>query len=114
MNPEFLKAKASWKPRDNIKANMDATKSLVPRMEVDKWWEREERPVYVYSGQKMQYTEWQKELIRERAQKDPDNHYTYSLSYLSGSLCPVNAEQLAEDAERARKAKFITPGGFKY
>merc|ERR1719324_2046934 len=85
-NPEFLKAKAAYKPRDNVQANIAATKPLHPPLKVEKWWETETRPVYVYSGQRLQYTEMQKEQIRERAQKDPENHYTYSQTYLTGSL----------------------------
>jgi len=113
-NPDFIKAKAGYKAPDNIKVNIANVTPLEPPLRMEKWWETETRPVYVYSGQKLQYTEWQKEQIRERAIKDTKNHYTYSQQYISGSLCPVNAEQLEEDQERERRSKFITEKGFVY
>ena len=61
----------------------------------------------ITTGQRLQYTEWQKEQIRERAQADPENHYTYSQTFLSGSLCPVNAEELEQTAEREKRTVII-------
>jgi len=113
-NPEFAKAKALWKAPDHIHKNIKAVEPLEPPLKAEKWWETETRPVFVYSGQRLQYTEWQKEQIRARASMDPENHYTYSQMYLSGSLCPVNEERLKEDADRLCKSKFITENGFVY
>lgn len=107
-NPEYLAARAKWTTKDCIAANIAAVTPAHPPMRMEKWWETETRPVFVYSGQKLQYTEWQKEQIRERAVLDPKNHYTYSQQYLSGSLCPVNAEQLEESTSHGPSLP-ITP-----
>jgi len=113
-NPTFLKAKARWKAPNHITQNIDKMKPLEPPLKGDKWWENETRPVFVYSGQRLQYTEWQKEQIRESAKADPDNHYTYSQQFLSGSLCPVNEDYVQQQNEAAHRAKFMSEEGFIY
>lgn len=49
-----------------------------------------------------------------RASKDKANHYTYSLTYLTGSLCPVNEAEIAEEEARISKSLCMTEKGFVY
>ena len=70
--------------------------------------------VYVYSGQKFQYTEMQKELLRKKLSEDHRNHYTYGKDYLSLSMAMVNEEELAHTAKMEAQAKFVDPRGFVY
>jgi hypothetical protein len=70
--------------------------------------------VYVYSGQKFQYTEMQKELLRQKLSDDHKNHYTYGKDYLSLSMAMVNEEQLAHTAKIETQSKFLDARGFVY
>ena len=115
-NPKYLLAVAEKRKKgvlDYLATNVKATLPLVPPLPQDRWWERTGN-VFVYSGQKLQYTELQKEMIRERAAKDKDNHYTYSQTYLSGSLCPVNEADIAQQELTLSKSAMMSDGGFVY
>merc|ERR1712166_1102528 len=115
-NPKYLLAVAEKKKKgvqDYLASNVKATLPLVPPLPQDRWWERT-GDVFVYSGQKLQYTELQKEMIRERAAKDKDNHYTYSQTYLSGSLCPVNEADIAQQELALSKTAMMSDKGFVY
>jgi hypothetical protein len=71
--------------------------------------------IYIYSGQKRAYLEWQKEDMRQRlAAGDKSATYTYSEDYHSLSMCMVNEEEIDLQAKLASKAKFTTPSGFVY
>eukprot|EP00658_Telonema_sp_P-2_P016913 TRINITY_DN16550_c0_g1_i1.p1 TRINITY_DN16550_c0_g1~~TRINITY_DN16550_c0_g1_i1.p1 ORF type:complete len:204 (+),score=48.18 TRINITY_DN16550_c0_g1_i1:274-885(+) len=109
-NPKFEASLAARKEAGNtnfLAANMLAVEPTNPPTPKDKWWLTAEN-VYPYSGQKLQYTELQKERIRQKAASDKDHHYTYSLTYLSGSLCPVNQEEIAQAQAALSKSLCIT------
>eukprot|EP00163_Fabomonas_tropica_P015328 TRINITY_DN2811_c0_g1_i2.p1 TRINITY_DN2811_c0_g1~~TRINITY_DN2811_c0_g1_i2.p1 ORF type:complete len:903 (-),score=278.21 TRINITY_DN2811_c0_g1_i2:17-2725(-) len=68
--------------------------------------------IFIYSGQRLQYTERQKEKIRKEIEKDRDHYYTYSQKYTSLSYCPVNVEELKKEQELADRAKWLDQKGF--
>lgn len=115
-NPKYLQSVAEKRrkgTKDYLDQNVKATMPANPPLPQDRWWERTAE-VFVYSGQKLQYTELQKESIRERAAKDKDNHYTYSQTYLSGSLCPVNEAEITQQEKTFSKSQMMSDKGFVY
>ncbi len=70
--------------------------------------------VYIYSGQKRQYTEWQKEHMRRKLAKDKGATYTYSENFNSLTMCMVNEEEIEKQAAIDSKKKWTTQGGFTY
>ena len=70
--------------------------------------------IYIYSGQKLQFTEFQKEQMRKRLSKVKDATFTYSQEFQSMTMCLVNEDDIEKDAQLASLAKFTTPGGFVY
>ena len=68
--------------------------------------------VYIYSGQKLQFSELQKEEMRQRLSKDPNHHDTYSGEYLSQSFCLVNEGEIKLREEEEAKSRMLTKGSF--
>ena len=122
-NPEFVKAKAGWRATDYLAENA-ATRRAVVASALRRRAERDAEPldprglhngeVYIYSGQKMQFIEWEKEELRKRLAKDKKATYTYSEEYQSLAVCLVNEEKMVEKAKQDSKAKFTTKRGFVY
>ena len=70
--------------------------------------------VYMYSGQKLNTSEWQKDLMRQRLAKDKQATYTYGKEY--GSLTVSLVDQAAEERQAldASKKAWKTVSGFIY
>jgi len=72
----------------------------------------EGQQVYMYSGQRLNYYEQQKEQIRETVSKDKGNFYTYSPEHLSLAFPVVNENQIEYQEKMLNQSKWKTPGGF--
>lgn len=70
--------------------------------------------VFMYSSQKLNTTELQKEAMRKRLAADKHATFSYSQEYMSQTLCMVNESEIELDAKKAIQAKFKTPKGFMY
>lgn len=78
--------------------------------EDDIGWDENE-PVYMYSSQKLKYTEIQKKKLREAVFRS-DKHYTYHADYLASSV-GLNLKEIQELEREQQKAKILVPGGFR-
>uniref|UniRef100_A0A7S3LUI1 PLD phosphodiesterase domain-containing protein n=1 Tax=Palpitomonas bilix TaxID=652834 RepID=A0A7S3LUI1_9EUKA len=63
--------------------------------------------VFIYSGQKLQYSELQKEAMRKRLAEDRHHHYTYSKEYATLSFA-LGGDEL-EDAQSDSRPAFKWP-----
>jgi|EP00945_MAST-04E_sp_MAST-4E-sp1_P000018 hypothetical protein len=70
--------------------------------------------IYIYSGQKLQFTEFQKEQMRKRLSTVRNATFTYSQEFQSMTMCLVNEDDIEKDAQLASLAKYTTPSGFVY
>ena len=70
--------------------------------------------VYNYSGQRLNYAEWQKELMRQRLAQDKKSTYTYSKHFQSLTVCLVNEAEMEQNAKQASRARWTTQRGFVY
>ena len=70
--------------------------------------------VYIYSGQKLQYTELKKEEMRQALAQKKNTTYTYSKDHLSLAVQMVNEDKMKVDEERRNREKFMTKKGFVY
>lgn len=69
---------------------------------------------FVYSGQKLQYTELKKGEMRARLGREKGTHFTYSKDYLAAAVSMVDETRLALDAAAESRAKWKTKRGFVY
>jgi len=70
--------------------------------------------VFNYSGQRRNYAEWQKQLMRERLAKDKASTYTYSKDFQSLTVCLVNEAEVELQEKKAARARWTTQRGFVY
>eukprot|EP00742_Colponemidia_sp_Colp-10_P004900 GILJ01005233.1.p1 GENE.GILJ01005233.1~~GILJ01005233.1.p1 ORF type:complete len:1081 (-),score=175.82 GILJ01005233.1:102-3344(-) len=106
-----LKERSKTAPVDFIKTNVKkyprSSKSPRPAYPMPDCGE-----VYIYSGQKLQYTEWQKEHIRKEKAKDTQNVWTYSAEYQSLTLPLVNEAEIQQIEAAENRSKWRTGNGF--
>jgi len=69
---------------------------------------------FVYSGQKLQYTELKKAEMRKRLSAEKDGVFTYSLDFQSAAVSLVDETRLAQDAKEANQAAWMTKRGWVY
>ncbi len=70
--------------------------------------------IFIYSGQKLQLTEFRREKMRQRLAKRKNITFTYSSEYQSQTLCLVNEDDIEKDAKELSKSKMTTKSGFVY
>jgi len=116
-NAAFMKSKRDKVTRDFIAEQktetmktMRETKQKLATMEAEP--ELEAR--YVYSGQKLQYTEMKKREMRERLGGDKTATYTYSADFQSLAVELVDEGKIKRDEEADAKKKWVTKRGFVY
>lgn len=68
--------------------------------------------VYLYSGQKLNYFEQQKEEIRKSVANDKAHFYTYSPDHLSLAFPVVNENEIEVKEKMLNQSKWRTPEGF--
>ena len=68
--------------------------------------------VYLYSGQKLNYFEQQKEEIRKYVANDKAHFYTYSPEHLSLAFPIINENEIAIKEKMLNQSKWKTPDGF--
>jgi len=110
---EATKFKHALTTRKTKKNDLGYTtnKEYVPktqRMEVP-----EEQEVFMYSGQRLNYYEQQKENLRKTIAKDKANFYTYSPDHLGLSFPVVNENEIAYKEKLLNESKWKTPEGFQ-
>lgn len=96
-----------------IKAKVLAHKASLPPVDADLPPEVKGQ-IYIYSGQKLQLTEFRREKMRQRLARRKNMTYTYSSEYQSQTLCLVNEDDIAKDAKNLSKSKMTTKSGFVY
>ena len=69
---------------------------------------------YMYSTQRLAYTEVKKEQMRQRLSKEKNCTYTYSQEFTSQTVSMVDAERLAQVELADSKAHWKTSKGFVY
>jgi hypothetical protein len=69
--------------------------------------------VFMYSGQRLNYYEQQKEELRKTISKDKGNFYTYSPEHLSLAFPVVNENEIAYNEKMMNQSKWKTPDGFQ-
>merc|ERR1719453_1431818 len=69
---------------------------------------------YVYSGQKLQYTEARKRQMRETLAKDKGATYTYSNDFQSLAVEMVDEDKVRRDEAAESQARWKTQRGFIY
>ena len=69
--------------------------------------------VYMYSGQKLNVNEFQKEKLRKKLADDKSNFYSYSKDHLSLAFPLVNEHEIDSKAKAANQAKWLTNDGFE-
>ena len=68
--------------------------------------------VYLYSGQKLNYFEQQKEEIRKSVAEDKAHFYTYSPDHLSLAFPIINENEIEVKEKMLNQSKWRTPEGF--
>jgi hypothetical protein len=69
--------------------------------------------VYMYSGQKLNYYEQQKEIIRKKVEQDNAHFYTYSPEHLSLAFPIVNENEIEQNEKALNQSKWRTKEGFQ-
>jgi hypothetical protein len=73
-----------------------------------------EGEVFVYSGQRRNFTTQQQEAMRTRLAKDKSSLFTYSKEYFSQSVALVDPDRMALEAVAEGQARWKTKQGFMY
>ncbi|KRW99341.1 hypothetical protein PPERSA_02453 [Pseudocohnilembus persalinus] len=68
--------------------------------------------IHLYGSQKLNYKMVQMEELRQKIRNDKNNHYTYSLEYLSGSIDPYDYNQVLINEKQQSKLKAEQKGRF--
>jgi hypothetical protein len=69
---------------------------------------------FVYSGQKLQYTELKKGELRATLGREKNAHFTYAAGYLAAAVSLVDEPRLLLDQALESRAKWKTKRGFVY
>ena len=69
---------------------------------------------FMYSSQKLAFTEIQKERMRDRLSKEKNCTFTYSKDFTSQTVSMVDAERLKQVQEEENRCKWKTKRGFVY
>lgn len=73
----------------------------------------EGQEVYLYSGQRLNFYEQQKEELRKTISKDKKNFYTYAADHLSLAFPVVNENEIEYNEKMMSMSKWKTPEGFQ-
>ena len=73
-----------------------------------------QREVFMCSGQKLNFIEWQKSRLRDRLARSKGATFTYSKHFHSLSFCLVDEEKVVQKEKQNSQQKFTTPSGFIY
>ena len=119
-NPLFEQSLKERTTRDYLQEQSEVLDETLKAYEEQKKVLAEERaadpvPVqFVYSGQKLQYTELKKGEMRSKLAREKNSHFTYSTEFLSAAVSMVDETRLRLDAEAEAKARWKTKRGFVY
>eukprot|EP00736_Rhodelphis_marinus_P003466 Rmarinus@m.24685 len=114
-NPDYERHLLSREKRLEAGGYTDFIASNIQQMTFPR---REREPVdlpdevYVYSGQRLNYGEMQKEALRKELVKDKDNYYTYSKEFFSLGFSLVEMSDVERKEKEANQAKWRTERGF--
>ena len=73
-----------------------------------------QKEVFMCSGQKLNFIEWQKGRLRDKLSKNKGATFTYSKRFQSLSFCLVDEERVAQEDKEKSQQRFTTPSGFIY
>ena len=119
-NPKFEESKRNYQPPDFIREQQEELEKSMAEFEVAKaatLAERAADPVpakFVYSGQKLQYTELKKGEMRAKLGREKNTHFTYAHGYLAAAVSMVDETRLKKDQELESQAQWKTKRGFVY
>ena len=123
-NPEYLKARAARTTQDFLGERKKrwlevTTKTKKERAAREKAEEEEflksgRKEIFIYSGQKLQSTEFQKEEMRKRLAKKKGSSFTYSSDFQSLSFSLINQDDVKRNADALSKSQYTTSRGFVY
>ena len=119
-NPKFEESKRNYQPPNFIQEQQEELEKSMAEFEVAKaatMAERAADPVpakFVYSGQKLQYTELKKGEMRAKLGREKNTHFTYAQGYLAAAVSMVDETRLKKDQELESKAQWKTKRGFVY
>lgn len=115
-NPQFLESLQTFKEQNFIKPNNEISRRM--RNEAKEELQQyqieasNKDDIYIYSGQKLQCTELQKQELFKKLQEDPTATYTYSKEFSSqtiqlGSMQSIEKLEILEEEK-----KWLVPQGF--
>ena len=118
-NPEFDKYLKTRKNKDFLAEQDEFLKKAMAKADITREKRRaedakEDLDRYMYSTQKLAYTEIKKAELRDRLSKEKNCTFTYSQDYTSQTVSMVDAERLKHVLEEENKKKWKTKRGFKY
>ena len=99
-------------PEDFIQKNRNAFAGTLRKKEADPAPEHDY--VFNYSSQKLNYSEWQKNFLREKYAGEKDKHFTFSGDYLSLAFSTVDPVAEEKKELQMTRSKFMTERGFQY
>lgn len=113
-NPNYDQSIKDRPEKNHITKNVDAmnslrgTKKLRERIEVPDGVE-----VFMYSGQKLNVYDFQKEKLRKKLSEDPKNFYTWAEDHLSLAFPIVNEHEIKSKEKLANTSRWLTKDGFE-
>jgi hypothetical protein len=107
--PKIQAALAAKVKEETLKA-----RAIRAKTEVLELPEEVKGQIFIYSGQKLQYTEFQKEKMRKRLSSIKNATFSYSQEFQSLTLCLVNEDDIIKNAKLDSIKKYTTPSGFVY
>ena len=118
-NPEFDEHLRTRKTKDFLGLQdellTEAKKEGERRLEARKAADALEDPVrFMYSSQRLAYTEIKKEKMRQRLSKAKNCTFTYSQQFTSQTVSMVDAERLKQVEEEESRSRWKTKKGFVY
>jgi hypothetical protein len=119
-NSAFEESRRAYSAPDFLTSQREELERTLAHFEEQKLVRMAERaadPVpskFVYSGQKLQYTELKKGEMRAKLGREKNTHFTYSKDYLAAAVSMVDETRLKLDAEAEARAAWKTKRGFVY
>lgn len=115
-NPQFLESLRTFKERNFVKANNEISRRM--RNEAKEELEQyqiemsNKDDIYIYSGQKLQCTELQKQELFKKLQEDPTATYTYSKEFSSQTIQLGSMQSIEKLEKLEEEKKWLVPQGF--
>lgn len=111
LNTDYTMRRSST-PIDHVQAHIEKYKGITPAPR-RRGYQEGEQEIFMYSGQRLRFSEVEKEKLRRRLAKNPHMFYAYSEEFISLAFNPYDEAEIQKQTEALHRSMFITKEGIR-